>query len=50
MKDKLFDQLPEDQKFEELSFENLEYVNDTLDEGNNCIIFDDIYGRIFKKQ
>ena len=29
MKDKLFDQLPEDQKFEELSFENLEYVNDT---------------------
>jgi hypothetical protein len=43
MKDKLFDQLPEDQKFEELSFENLEYVNDTLDdEGNNCIIFDDM--------
>ncbi len=43
MKDKLFDQLPDDQKFEELSFENLEYVNDTLDdEGNNCIIFDDM--------
>ena len=43
MKDKLFDQLPEDQKYEELSFENLEYVNDILDdEGNNCIIFDDM--------
>ena len=43
MKDKLFDQLPEDQKYEELTFENLEYVNDNLDdEGNNCIIFDDM--------
>jgi hypothetical protein len=43
MKDKLFDQLPEDQKFEDLTFENLEYVNDNLDEeGNNCIIFDDM--------
>ena len=43
MKDKLFDQLPDDQKFEELTFENLEYVDDTLDEeGNNCIIFDDM--------
>jgi adenylate kinase family enzyme len=43
MKDKLFDQLPKDQKYEELTFENLEYVNDNLDdEGNNCIIFDDM--------
>jgi hypothetical protein len=43
MKDKLFDQLPEDQKFEELTFENLDYVNDNFDEeGNNCIIFDDM--------
>ena len=43
MKDKLFDQLPEDQKFEELSLENLQQVHDTLDdEGNNCIIFDDM--------
>ena len=43
MKDKLFDQPPEDQKFEDLRFENLEYVNDYLyEEGNNCIIFDDI--------
>jgi len=43
MKDKLFDQLPDDQKFEELSYENLEYVNDNLDDdGNNCIIFDDM--------
>ena len=43
MKDKLFDQLPDDQKYEDLTFENLEYVNDNLDEeGNNCIIFDDM--------
>ena len=43
MKDKLFDQLPKDQKYEELTFENLKYVNDNLDdEGNNCIIFDDM--------
>jgi len=42
MKDKLFDKIPDDQKFEELSLENLEYVDDTLDEGNNCLIFDDM--------
>ena len=43
MKDKLFNQLPKDQKYEELTFENIEYVNDNLDdEGNNCIIFDDM--------
>lgn len=42
MKDKLFDQLPEDQKFDELTFENLEYVKDNLEEDDNtCIIFDD---------
>jgi len=41
MKDKLFDKIPDEQKFEELSLENLEYVDDTLDEGNNCLIFDD---------
>ena len=43
MKDKLFDQLPEDQKFEELTLENLEEVDNNLDEeGNNCIIYDDM--------
>ena len=42
MKDKLFDQLPEDQKYEDLTFENLEYVNNNLHDGNNCIIFDDM--------
>ena len=45
MKDKLFDQLPDDQKFEELTFENLEYVDETLDEeGNNYYI--DTYNRV----
>lgn len=43
MKDKLFDQLPEDQKFDELSFDNLSYIKDTLDpEENVCILFDDM--------
>ena len=43
MKDKLFDQLPEEQKFNELTFENLSTVNDALnDEENSCVIFDDM--------
>lgn len=42
MKDKLFDQIEDDQKFEELSLENLDYVDSNLDDGNNCLIFDDM--------
>jgi KaiC/GvpD/RAD55 family RecA-like ATPase len=43
MKDKLFDQLPDDQKFDELTVENLEYIKDNLDEEENvAIIFDDM--------
>ena len=43
MKDKIFDSLPEDQKYDELTLENLQIVNDMLDEeGNNTIIFDDM--------
>jgi KaiC/GvpD/RAD55 family RecA-like ATPase len=43
MKDKFFDQLPDDQKFDELTIENLDMVDDNLDEeGNNLIIFDDM--------
>jgi AAA15 family ATPase/GTPase len=43
MKDKLFDSLPEDQKYDELTLENLQYVNDMLEvDGNNCIIMDDM--------
>ena len=49
MKDKLFDQLPEDQKYEDLTFENLEYVNNNLHDDNNCIIFDDM-GAYLKNQ
>jgi hypothetical protein len=42
MKDKLFDQLPEEQKFDDLSLENLELAEELCDEeGNNAIIFDD---------
>ena len=42
MKDPLFNQLPDNQKFDELTSENLELAEDQLDEGNNCIIFDDM--------
>jgi adenylate kinase family enzyme len=43
MKDKLFDQLPEDQKFDELTVDNLEYIKDNLDEDDNtAILFDDM--------
>ncbi len=47
MSDKIFDTLPEDQVFDELDFENLDYVfqkvKQDADEGfNSCIIFDDM--------
>ena len=43
MKDKLFDQLPDDQKFDELTVENLDYIKDNLDEDENvAILFDDM--------
>ena len=47
MKDKLFDQLDENKKFDELTYENLKYVVDIIKdeveeepEINNVIIFD----------
>jgi hypothetical protein len=43
MKDNIFMKLPDDQKFEELTFENLEYVKNNLDsDENTCLIFDDM--------
>lgn len=47
MSDKIFDSLPEDQIFDELTFENLnqvlERIRQDADEGfNSCIIFDDM--------
>jgi len=45
MKDKLFDKLPDDQKYEELDYESLDEVMDRIKASdpahNNCIIFDD---------
>ena len=44
MKDKVFDQLDENKKYNELSYKNLKYVVDTIkieveeDNINNCII------------
>ena len=43
MKDKIFDSLPEEQKYDELTLENLQMVDDMFDaDGNNCIIMDDM--------
>jgi len=45
MKDNIFDKLPEDQKFSELTYENLQYVVDKIKAGEKdekfCIIYDD---------
>jgi hypothetical protein len=46
MKDKLFDDLPEEQKFDELTFDNLNGVMNTIKNEdrkfNNCILLDDM--------
>jgi hypothetical protein len=43
MKDKIFDKIPDEQKYNELTLENLENMQENLDsEGNNCIIMDDM--------
>lgn len=46
MKDKLFDKLPDSQKYDELNYDTLNEVMDTIKEEdtkyNNCIIFDDM--------
>jgi hypothetical protein len=42
MKDKLFDRIPDNQKYEELSLENLNDVEENLSEHNNVIIMDDM--------
>jgi hypothetical protein len=42
MKDKLFDTLPAEQKFDALDLESLMAVEEMLSEHNNVIIFDDM--------
>lgn len=42
MKDKLFDKIPDEQKYNELNLENLNDVEDNLSEYNNVILFDDM--------
>lgn len=42
MKDKLFDKIPDEQKFDELNLENLMAVEESLSEHNNVILFDDM--------
>lgn len=55
MSDKIFDSLPEDQLYDELSFENLNNVLERIkmdaDEGfNSCIIFDDMTAYLKNKE
>jgi len=51
MKDKLLDQLPDDQKFDELTADNLEYIKDNLDEDENiAILFDDMGAYLKNKE
>lgn len=42
MADKLFDRIPDDQKYEELTLENLTDAENKLGEGNNVMLFDDM--------
>jgi len=42
MKDKLFDKIPDEQKYNELNLENLMEVENNLSEYNNVILFDDM--------
>jgi hypothetical protein len=42
MKDKLFDNIPEEQKYDELNLEVLNDIETNLDEGNNLLICDDM--------
>ncbi|NBW11828.1 MAG: hypothetical protein EBR82_27730 [Caulobacteraceae bacterium] len=42
MKDPIFDKLPDDQRFEELTVENLEEIDDNLSEHNNILVLDDV--------
>lgn len=46
MEDKLFDKIPDNQKYDELTFDNLSEVMQTIEtedkKYNNCIIFDDM--------
>ena len=49
MKDKLFDQLPDEQKFDELTPENLEAAEEQFD-GNTALIFDDMGAYLKNKE
>jgi hypothetical protein len=54
MDDKIFDVLPDDQKFDELTQENLQEVMDKIknedSHHNNCIIFDDMTAYLKNKE
>lgn len=42
MKDKLFDRIPDNQKYDELTLDNLNDVEENLSDNNNVILFDDM--------
>lgn len=54
IKDSIFDTIPEDQRFNELNYENLEYVKLKIEEDaanklTSCIIFDDVTAELKNK-
>jgi GTPase SAR1 family protein len=50
MSDKLFDKIPDDQKYEELNLENLMDAESKLSPENNVMIFDDMTAYLKDKQ
>ena len=42
MKDDIFEKLPKDQRYHQLNSSNMINMIENLDEGNNCLIFDDM--------
>tara|TARA_R100000700_G_C3138129_1_gene120834 strand:- start:127 stop:843 length:717 start_codon:yes stop_codon:yes gene_type:complete len=54
MKDNIFEEIPDEQRFDELTYENLEYVMDFIKsedcQFNSCIIFDDVGSQLKNKE
>lgn len=49
MKDDLFDKIPDDQKYNELTIENLDDIEDNLSEHNNVLLIDDLTASLKNK-
>lgn len=49
MKDDLFDKIPDDQKYNELTIENLDDIENNLSEHNNVLLIDDLTASLKNK-